>query len=107
MDQHEIDRIKALCAQATPGPWEWTPNGHLTATAVEDDDYEYDNQHFKEAGEPSGVRYKLIVVNDTGIPHPDYPNNKFLAEARTVVPRLIEALEDARAQLLMLGVGLL
>lgn len=73
-----LDELEKIASAATPGPWEFTP-------ASDGDDWELYNP----------ITTEYIKQDDSGVPiAPE--NGKFIAAARTYMPKLIAVARAAK-----------
>lgn len=80
MNADEVDAIRARAEAATPGPWRWRDDGYDSVVLDRSDDY--------VGGCPDcGVRAGF-----------DESDAEFIAAARTDIPALLDALDEARAE---------
>jgi hypothetical protein len=80
-----LERAKAICEAATPGPWKTYQNG----TAVGSDAANICGIHDGGRGLASPTRHQAGSME---------ADATFIAEARTLLPALVEALEAERAE---------
>lgn len=81
MTDEELEELKKLCDDATPGPWkwkmEWKENGHYSGSMGELD--------------PGVLWYGMD--GEEGIYSPKQADAEFIASAREAIPSLIKALD--------------
>ena len=110
MTPNEVVALRALCEQATPGPWQWdVDDADMTAPCAlpaphRDEDEVRPTGHECEAfpverddaGLVSRWEYHVpIIITDSGYYPPRENDRAFIAAARTALPELLEELEAA------------
>ncbi len=103
MTPTERQRARELCEAATPGPWEY--NGYRGIFAFDlPDGFEYVDDPEERWVQIGGVDDAAPFAGPGDIArHPmTVANAEFIAAARTLVPRLLDALEEAEADIAQL-----
>jgi hypothetical protein len=90
LTQKQIDEIRARCEAATEGPW-WWPFGS-EALLVEKCGYYCDEKI-------GHVDHEVVIGRYGGQPHyVKLKDARFIAHARTDIPALLDALEEAQRE---------
>jgi hypothetical protein len=98
LTQKQIDEIRARCEAATEGPW-WWPFGS-EALLVEKCGYYCDEKI-------GHVDHEVVIGRYGGQPHyVKLKDARFIAHARTDIPALLDALEEAQREVEGLREGL-
>lgn len=87
MTHKELKEIKERAKKATPGPWVWRVPGYLC------------NKYIDALILDSNCTCKC----DSGVWSSGVEDSDFIAHARTDIPKLIEALEEANEKLRVVG----
>ncbi len=84
----DLEKAKAICEKATPGPWNWDSCGDVWSESVLEESPELEEIYGGKIGKSIGT---------TPVFRSDPANQEFIAFSRTFVSEAIEEIERLRA----------